>query len=243
MKVNFSLLFYLKKPLNHASGPVPIYLRITVAGQRAEVSTGRECEPGKGNAGAGRVSGTKEATRSLNRYLDSLQEKVYEAHRQLVAEGAAITAESLKSKFTGKEERGRYLIAVFQDHNRKMAALVGAEFARGTLERYTTSFRHTVDFLQWKYQVSDIDIRKIDHAFITEYEFYLRSVRKCSNNTAVKYIKNFGKIIRICLANGWLTVNPFLNYKAKVKKVDRVFLSEEELQLMAAKEFGHERLK
>ena len=97
--------------------------------------------------------------------------------------------------------------------------------------------------MQWKYQVSDIDIRQIDLAFITEYEFYLRSVRKCSNNTAVKYIKNFGKIIRICLANGWLTVNPFLNYKAKVKKVDRVFLSEEELQLMAAKEFGHERLK
>ena len=242
MKFNFSLLFYLKKPPHYQSGPVPIYLRLTVAGQRAEVSTGRESEPGKWNTGAGRISGTKEATRSLNRYLDSLQEKVYEAYRQMVEEGASVTAENLKSKFTGKEERGRYLVEIFQHHNRKMAALVGAEFAPGTLERNTTSLKHTVDFLQWKYQVSDIDIHKIDHAFITEYEFYLRSVRKCSNNTAVKYIKNFGKIIRICLANGWLTANPFLNYKAKVKKVDRVFLSEAELQLMTAKDFGNERL-
>jgi len=45
MKTNFSLLFYLKKPKNHQNGLVPIYLRITVNGKRAETSTGRECVP------------------------------------------------------------------------------------------------------------------------------------------------------------------------------------------------------
>ena len=35
-----------------------------------------------------------------------------------------------------------------------------------------------------------MDIKKIDHEFITSNEFYLRSVRKCNNNSAVKYIKN-----------------------------------------------------
>jgi hypothetical protein len=45
----------------------------------------------------------------------------------------------------------------------------------------------------------------------------------------VKYIKNFGKIIRICIANGWIDKNPFVNYKSKVKEVERVFLVEEEL--------------
>jgi integrase len=58
----------------------------------------------------------------------------------------------------------------------------------------------------------------------------------------VKYIKNFGKIVRICLANGWITVNPILNYKAKVKNVDRVFLSAEELELLATKEFSIDRI-
>ncbi len=28
MGTNYSLLFHLKKPKNHASGPVPIYMRI-----------------------------------------------------------------------------------------------------------------------------------------------------------------------------------------------------------------------
>ena len=62
----------------------------------------------------------------------------------------------------------------------------------------------------------------IDHAFITDYEFWLRSVRNCANNTAVKYIKNFNKIIKICLANDWLDKNPFANYKSKVKEVERI---------------------
>lgn len=75
----------------------------------------------------------------------------------------------------------------------------------------------------WKFQKGDIDIVDIDHAFVTDYEFWLRSVRKCANNTAVKYIKNFKKIIRICMANGWLDKDPFINYKSKVKVVERVF--------------------
>lgn len=242
MRVNFSLLFYLKKSNSYMAGPVPVYLRITVAGKRAEITTGRECEPNRWNASAGRASGTKVAIKSLNVYLDNLQAKVYEAHRQLVETEEPITAVGIKNRFIGKEDKGRMLIELFEEHNWKMAALIDTEYSEGTVKRYKISLKHTADFLQWKYQVSDIDIRKIDHAFITDYEFYLRSVRKCCNNSAVKYIKNFGKIVRTCLANGWLEVDPFRNYKAKTKKVDRVFLSEEELEVIAKKEFVSERL-
>jgi hypothetical protein len=83
MKTNFSLLFYLKKPKNYENGRVPIYLRITVNGKRAETTSGRECEPSLWNSVAGRFKGTKEEIKSLNAYLDKLQSQVYEAHRQL----------------------------------------------------------------------------------------------------------------------------------------------------------------
>jgi len=45
MKTNFSLLFYLKKQKNYVSGNVPIYMRITVAGNRAEMATNPELRP------------------------------------------------------------------------------------------------------------------------------------------------------------------------------------------------------
>ncbi|WDF81284.1 phage integrase SAM-like domain-containing protein [Mucilaginibacter sp. AW1-7] len=160
---------------------------------------------------------------------------VYDAHQSLTEQKAVITAERLKSKLTGKAESVRMILDVFKDHNAQVASLVGADFAKGTLERYQTSLKHTSEFIKWKYNTADIDIRDIDHDFIVSYDFYLRSIRRCANNSAVKYLKNFKKIVRICIANGWLNSDPFVNYKAKVKVVDRVFLNNQELQRMALK--------
>ncbi|WP_462251445.1 site-specific integrase [Ferruginibacter sp.] len=61
-------------------------------------------------------------------------------------------------------------------------------------------------------------------------------------NSAVKYVKNFGKIIRICISNNWLDKDPFVNYKSKFKEVVRAFLSQDEIDAIAAKEFSIERL-
>lgn len=232
----------MKKPKNYQSGVAPIYIRITVKGVRAEVTTGRLCQPARWNARTGRATGTKEEFKALNSFFDQLQARVYEAHHQLVTAKESITAESLKNRFLGKKDKGMTLMEVFRDHNDKMTSLIGTEFTKGTAERYETSYRHTVDFLQWKYQVNDMELHQVDYTFISEYDYYLRSVRKCANNSTVKYLKNFGKIIRNCLANGWMDVDPFLNYKPKVKKVDRMFLSEKEVNTIANKKMVSERL-
>jgi site-specific recombinase XerD len=242
MKTKFSLLFYIRKPKKYVSGPIPVWVRITVNGKRSETPSGRECEPAQWNSSAGRQKGTKEDVRSFNAYLGDLQSKVYEAHRQLTEADALVTAEAIRNKFTGKAEKPHLLLEIFTEHNKKMATLLGKEYTKGTLCRYETSLKHTRNFLKWKYNLSDIDIKQVDHAFITEYEFYLRSERKCANNSAVKYIKNFGKIIRICIANRWLTYNPFLNYKNKIRTVDRVYLTTEELQEIETKDMATDRL-
>jgi site-specific recombinase XerD len=242
MKTNFSLLFYLKKPKNYTTGPVPIYLRITVNGKRAEATTSRTCDPAQWNSKTGRLKGTKESSRTFNAYLDTLKYLVYATHESLTAQQVVITAERLKNVFIGKPDKIYTIVDVFKEHNNQIAALVGTDFAKGTLERYKTSLKHTQDFIKWKYNVIDIDVKEIDHEFVVTYDFYLRSVRKCANNSAVKYLKNFKKIIRICIASGWMINDPFVNYKAKVKVVDRLFLNNDELQRMAVKEFATERL-
>ena len=48
----FGLLFYLKKQKNYVRGKQPIYMRITVDYQRAEISTKREIEPERWNSPA-----------------------------------------------------------------------------------------------------------------------------------------------------------------------------------------------
>ena len=242
MKTKITLHFYAKSTKANTNGLLPIYVRLTVDGKRLEFSTKKFVEKSKWSSELAKMKGTTEEARSINSYLDLMKSKVLDAQMELLHRNEALSIDNFKNKLLGTEERQRMLVPIFQDHNNKIKELVGKEFAQGTLERYTTSLKHTIEFMQWKYNVSDIDITKIDHAFITDYEFWLRSVRNCANNTAVKYIKNFNKIIKICLANDWLDKNPFANYKSKVKEVERVYLSEEEVQAIIEKEFKTERL-
>jgi site-specific recombinase XerD len=215
---------------------------MTCNGQRVEISTGRECEMEHWNSVTGRTNAKRPELKALNIFLDTLQSKLYTAHQKLIELGLPVNASAIKDQFYGKEQKPKGILEVFEEHNAKVKALLGKEFAAGTLERYEVSLRHTRDFIMSKFSLPDLDVRKIDHQFIVDYEFFLRTVRNCANNSAVKYIKNFGKIIRICIANSWIDKNPFANYKSKVREVERTFLSEEEIEIIAAKDFGVERL-
>ena len=57
------------------------------------------------------------------------------------------------------------------------------------------------------------------------------------------YINNFKKIIRIALANQWMDVDPFYNYKVKFEAVEREFLTTEEIETLYTKELHFDRLK
>ena len=242
MNTTVSILFYIKRAKANSQGISPIYVRVTVESKRFEFSSMKYVNIEKWSIEGNKVKGSSEEARTINSHLDYLKNQVLEAEKRLFKKDSKVTSESLKNEMFGCQERTRTLLPIFIDHNNKIKALIGKEYAPGTLERYETSLKHTKDFLMWKYNITDIDILKIDHAFISDYEFYLRTVRNCANNTAVKYIKNFNKIIKICLANHWMDKNPFANYKSKVKEVDRVYLSEEEIQEIINKDFGTDRL-
>jgi site-specific recombinase XerD len=237
-----SILFYVKRAKANNDGKCPIYARITIQSKRFEFSTNKFTDPEKWSSIGAKIKGTNEEARTINSHLDFIKNQVNEAEKKLFKKDITVTSENLKNELFGTGVKKHKLIPIFLDHNDRIKSLVGQEYAPGTLERYETSLKHTKEFLHWKFGVSDFDIIDIDHAFITDYEYFLRSVRKCANNTAVKYIKNFKKIIRICLANGWLDKDPFANYKSKVREVEREYLSQEEVQTIYNKKFATERL-
>lgn len=242
MKTNFSVLFYLKKPKNYVKGAVPIYLRVTVEGKRAEISASRECEPGLWNTKAGHMAGTKEEAKTLNAYLDRMKAEVTASHTLLCSEGAEITAERVKSKYLGREEKTHTLLEAIKDHNRKMKALLGTDYAPGTLRRFEVLERHVKGCLAHQYKKTDINVRLIDKEFIGNFDFYLRNEKQNRNNTAVKHLKNLGKIVRICIGNKWISSDPFFGYKLKSKDVHRNYLTADELQRIAKKRFSTPRL-
>ena len=242
MKAKITLHIYAKTTKANAAGQLPIYIRLTVDGQRFEFSSKKFIEKSKWSPELSKMKGSSEEARTLNNYLDLMKSKVFDVQMELIHKNEELSLENFKSRILGTHQRERMIIPIYQNHNDKIEDLIGNGYAYGTLERFKISLKHLQEFISWKYNVSDIGINKIDYAFVTEFEFYLRSVKKCNNNTAVKYVRNFRKIIKICLDNDWMEKDPTTRYEGKMKEVERDFLTEDELNRIYNKRFSSERL-
>jgi site-specific recombinase XerD len=239
---SFGLLFYLKKNTKSTDNEQPIYLRITVSGIPKEISIQRYCLSSRWNAQTGRAIGLKEEIRALNSYLDTIQSKVFEARHRLIENGKPVTSEAIKCFMQGKEEKGHSLLEIFQHHNSQVQALVGIEYSEGTMTKFKTVLNHTREFLKWKYQVNDIEVRKLDYDFISDLEFWYKSVQHIDHNTTMKYIACCKKMVIVAMKKGWLTKDPFMGYKLGLREVHRQALSEEQIQRISVKIFPTERL-
>lgn len=238
--------FYLPKSKRLKSGEVPVYCRITLNGNRATFSTGIYVYEDCWNAKIKQVHPTDASAHLVNPRLFKIQEKVQQTYFKLESLNKEITATTLVDNLLNrkkKEEKARSLFALFENHNKKVKSLVPAEYAPGTYERYCTTLKHIKDFVKIKYKANDFALMDVNNEFITEFDFYLRATRKCNNNSTVKYLKNFKKIIRIALANNWIDRDPFLNYKNKLEKVDRGYLTVDELNKLGQKHFTIIRLE
>lgn len=107
-----------------------------------------------------------------------MKSKVFDIQMELIHKNEELSLENFKSRILGTHQRERMIIPIYQNHNDKIEDLIGNGYAYGTLERFKISLKHLQEFTLWKYNVADISINKIDYAFVTEFEFYLRSVKK-----------------------------------------------------------------
>ena len=209
MEARLSILFYGKKTRNESDKILSIYLRVTINGNRFEVSTQRCVETDKWSSTAGKVKGNTEEVRKTNQYLDNVKQKVYDYQKKILQDGKPFTKETLRLEWYGLNEHIHSLVEVFTNHNNQMEALIGKDNSKATFGKYRTTLDHTISFLKWKFQRSDIEISSITYSFITEFEFWLKSVQKCNHNTTIKYISNLRKIINICLKKWMVSKRPF----------------------------------
>jgi site-specific recombinase XerD len=237
-----SLLFYIKKSKADDLGKATIYMRITLDGQRAEFSVHRKVKFNEWNSKTQLAMGNSIVAQEINRELGIIKNKIYSIQQQFQRIEKEYNSFDLRDAYLGKDKTQKMLLEIFQEHNNKVESLIGKDFAAGTAERYRTCKKHVAAFIKQKYKKNDIPIQDVDHKFITGLEYYLKTSRKCAHNSTIKYITNFKKIIRIAHANNWIDKDPFLHWKAKLKIVDREFLTEEEIQKIIELKLKMERL-
>lgn len=197
MKTNLTIHIYTRASRANAAGLLPVYVRITLNGNRSEFTIKKYVDPQKWDERSMRVKGNTEEARTINSYLDSLRNKIIQTELHFQYQDEPVSLQEFMNVLLGKQtEKQRTLMPVFEEHNKRIYSLLRVEYSPGTYERYQTSLSHTRDFIKYRYGTDGIALSRIDHAFITDYDFYLRTERSCSNVTTVKYIKNFKKIIR-----------------------------------------------
>lgn len=218
-------------------------MRLTINGERADASIKRFIEPHAWNSAKGKANEKCRGGKDLNLYLDAISANILRIQRDFELDKKEVSAQIILNRYLGKEQSDRHtLMEVFRAHNEKCRALSGISLAPGTVIRYETTLRLTEEFLQKSYQKEDCYLDEVTNQFIEDFEFFLKTVRRCCHNTTSKYLMNFKKIIRIALAKGWMKKDPFAQIRFHLDPVEREFLEKQELKAMLNKAISIPRL-
>lgn len=236
------LIFFLKTPKNRCNIRY-VYIRITVDGIQKETSTKRKWDTNRWDKKKGRATGSKEDARTINFFLDSLFSKINWYKTDLMNNGISITSQRIIDYINGNTVSKVKVLEEFQLHNDEVLALIPTgEFAEGTYDRYVTARSHVEEFILFKYKRNDIEFQELNYEFVKDYELYLKTIRSCNNNTTLKYIANFKKIVFRAIAKGIISSDPFLLFKGKKTKPNKKPLTKQELSCLEDKKFITERL-
>lgn len=236
-------MFYIRRDKTNKKGEAPVFMRLTINGERADASIKRFIEPHAWNSAKGKANEKSRGGKDLNLYLDAISANILRIQRDLELDKKEVSAQIILNRYLGKEQSDRHtLMEVFRAHNEKCRALSGISLAPGTVIRYETTLRLTEEFLQKSYQKEDCYLDEVTNQFIEDFEFFLKTVRRCCHNTTSKYLMNFKKIVRIALAKGWMKKDPFAHIRFHLDPVEREFLEKQELKAMLNKAISIPRL-
>lgn len=232
MRSTFKVLFYLKRNAPKKNGLVPVMCRITVNGKISQFSCKLDVEEKSWNVELGRVSGRSTVAQEANRMLDKIRVGINKAYQDICDKDNYVTAEKVRNAFLGMGMNHETLLAVFRQHNEDYYKQVGKIKSLRSYWKYCTVYNHLEEFIKQRYKVSDIALRELAPAFITDFDLFLRTEKNHCNNTVWSYMMPFRSIIYMAINNGWLQRDPFYAYSITKEETKRGFLSKEEISLL-----------
>ena len=243
MRSTFRVLFFLKRDKTKANGHTPIFCRITIDKQEARFGIKKDVDPAIWEVKAGRAVGRTSEVVEINSIIDKTKSALFNVYNELLLSDANVTAEKVKNYFLGGTTNAHNLLEQFTRHNEDVERLIGISKSKATYQKYEVTRKHLYNFIKERYNLSDISFKEINHQFITDFEVYLLTTCGCNANTTAKFMQFFKRIVIIAKNNGWIKADPFANYRIRIKKVDRGYLTQEEVESIIEKRFPTKRLE
>lgn len=239
----FRILFYIKRGNPKKNGNVVIMGRITIDGERSQFSTKLEINPTVWDNRTGKVKGNNAKAVSINNALDNFRGKATMHYNKLMDVNGYAHPEKIKNALFGLEEKSKTIMYYFNKFNEQYKSKVGAVVTRTTYLRYELAQKRLSEFMEETRKVKDMPYREITTVFLQDFYLFLRNKYKSGNNNAMKTIQHVRAVFFYIKNTGEYFADPFANFKISFEKIERFYLTKEELEVLYKKKFGSERLE
>lgn len=231
-KQTFNILFWLRKG-RVSEQLAPLFCRVTIQGQRYEISLNCKIRPQSWNKEAQKSIGKTETDREANRVIENTKLQVEETVTHMHQKGYQFNIANFKLMYQVQDNEYNTISRLFDYHE----IIDRKNLKEGSYRGYIITKKHLLDYVRIKYHVADYDINAIDKPFVQEFFAYLQGYRregkiKCAVNGALKHITRFKRIMNLALQNEWINRNPVTFLKVKKERVEKGFLSEEEIKAL-----------
>ncbi|WP_299992865.1 site-specific integrase [uncultured Bacteroides sp.] len=232
MRSTFKVLFYVKKGSEKPNGNLPLMCRITVDGEIKQFSCKMDVPLRLWDVKNNRASGKSVEAQIINRAVDKIRVEVNRRYQELMQTDGYVTAAKLKDAYLGIGVKQETLLKLFEQHNAEFAKKVRHSRAQGTFQRYITVCKHLREFIPHTYKREDIPLKELNLTFINDFEYFLRTEKRCRTNTVWGYMIVLKHIVAIARNDGRLPFNPFAGYINSPESVDRGYLTKSEIQTL-----------
>lgn len=243
-KSTFRVIFVIQKGKCRPDGTAPIVARITVNGEMVHFSTKLYIHPDRWLPLDYKTVGKTSEEKLINETLFDLQSAIKRKYNEMLFRGEVVTASKIKNSMLSLDEKSLTLISLCDLYIADYEKLVlSQDYGQESYFRYKVCRKRLQEFLQDIYKMRDIPLRDIDKRFLDKLYLWLRSERKLNNNTAVKFMHRFSSIYKKARDNGWVVGDPFKLQNLHLDKVDRGYLTTDEIARIQTKEFESQRLE
>ena len=201
----------------------PIYCRITIDRKKAEFYTGQNTSITKWDDSKGRVKGNPDKSGILS----LIEENIRKYYTQKVMKGEHVSAKECRDHIKGNNDNATGLLQYVSKYINDLL-LLPDEYSTSTIKLYRSLRVHLQNYLNSKGQ-KEILLIEFNLKKVNEFEFFLRTQAKLNINSSTKYLKQLKSVYNRAIQFGIAKENPLKDFKFKHEKVNRSYLTKEEI--------------
>lgn len=117
--------------------------------------------------------------------------------------------------------------------------MVGVNRSLSTYYKYRCVYGHLQRFISNHYGCEDLAFKNIDRGFLIGFHHFITRECRHKKNTVWVYLIAFKHILKLAASQGYLTRDPFADYKLRNEEVPRHYLTLEEINRLLRLDVAH----